>query len=484
MFLPLLFLFAAPPSTADLDSALKRFTELLSIVETEAADPVNTQQAVYQGAIPGMLRTLDPHSIFFDPDQNDQLKQMENSERKGFGTVVSVLPGRVIVLQALPGSPSAKSGLQPGDEIVAVNGVVLARLEFEQIVGFLGESHQHRAQLFVRRPGNARPLEFVLDPELLDSPSVDRAFLLQPGIGYIRVNGFDPQTAKQLKDAIENLGGENLKALVLDLRDNPGGVVQTALEAASYFLQPGQKLLSVKGRSLEDQSVEVPKTATPYAFPLAVLVNEKTASAAEILSGALQDHDRAVVLGEPSFGKGLVQNVFSLTGNTALALTTAFYYTPSGRSIQKPLPSGTLEIQKQAEQFHTDSGRMVTGGGGIQPDIVIPPEPQTRLRVALDASGMVTSFATEFIQKHDVKSDITQADFEVSASVLEEFQVYAGQRNIQPSVGEWATERGWLQSRLKQEIFNQALGVAKGDEVEEQRDPTVRAAIERLVTRL
>jgi carboxyl-terminal processing protease len=479
MFLPFLFLFAAPPSTADLDSALKRFTDLLSTVESNAADPVNTQQAVYQGAIPGMLRTLDPHSIFFDPDQNEQLKQMENSERKGFGTVVSVLPGRVIVLQALPGTPSAKAGLQPGDEIVAVNGVVLARLEFEQIVGYLGESHQHRAQLMVRRPGNARPLPFVLDPELLDSPSVDRSFLLRPGIGYIRVNGFDPQTAHQLKEAIENLGGDKLKALVLDLRDNPGGVVQTALEAAAFFLQPGQRLLSVKGRGIQDQSVDVPKTAAPYTFPLAVLVNAKTASAAEILTGALQDHDRAVVLGEPSFGKGLVQNVFTLTGNTALALTTAFYYTPSGRSIQKPLPSGHLEIQKQAEEFRTDSGRTVTGGGGIQPDVAIGPEPPTRLRVVLDASGAITSFATEYIQKHDVKSD-----FEITPAILEEFQVYAGQHEIQPRVAEWAAERGWLQSRLKQEIFNQALGVAKGDEVEEQRDPAVRAAIERLVARL
>src|ERR1700678_1109010 len=216
MFLPFLLLFAAPPSTADLDSALKRFTELLSVVQTNAADPVVSQQAVYQGAIPGMLRTLDPHSIFFDPDQNEQLKQMENSERKGFGTVVSVLPGRVIVLQALPGTPSSKAGLQPGDEIVAVNGVELAPLQFEQIVGDLGESHQHRAQLIVRRPGNARPLQFVLDPELLDSPSVDRAFLLGNGIGYVRVNGFDPQTSKQLKDATEKLGGDKLKGLVLD----------------------------------------------------------------------------------------------------------------------------------------------------------------------------------------------------------------------------------------------------------------------------
>jgi carboxyl-terminal processing protease len=479
MFLPALFLFAAPPSTEDLESAIKRFVDLVAVVETQAADPVNTQQAVYDGAIPGMLRTLDPHSIFFDPDQNEQLKQMENSERKGFGTVVSVLPGRVIVLQAMAGTPSSKAGLQPGDEIVAVNGVELARLQFEQIVGFLGESHQHRAQLIVRRPGNARPLVFVLDPELLDSPSVDRAFLLQPAIGYIRVTGFDPQTGKQLKDAIEKLGGDRLKGLVLDLRDNPGGVVQAALEAASFFLQPGQKVLSVKGRSIEEQSVDVPKTATPYSFPLAVLVNAKSASASEILTGALQDHDRATVIGEPSFGKGLVQNVFPLAGNTALALTTAFYYTPSGRSIQKPLPSGHLEIEKQAEQFRTDSGRSVTGGGGIQPDVVVAPQAPTRLRVALDASGIITSFATEYTQNHQTKED-----FEVSPGVLEDFQVYAGQRNIQPSVGEWAQERGWLQSRLKQEIFNQALGVSKGDEVEAQRDPVVRAAIERLVARL
>jgi carboxyl-terminal processing protease len=475
MIAPLLLFFAPPPPADDLDALLKRFTQLVAIVESQAADPVNTEQAIYGGAIPGMLRELDPHSIFFDPQQNEQLKEMERSERKGFGTVVSVLPGRVIILQALPGSPSAKSGLQPGDEIVAVNNIALARLEFDQIVQFLSEARQHQAQLIVRRPGNVRLLNFVLDPALVDSPSVDRAFLLKPGVGYIRANGFDPQTAKQLKEAIENLGGEKLKGLVLDLRDNPGGVVQAALEGASYFLKPGQKILSVKGRSVEGQDVDTPKTATPYSFAMAVLVNEKTASAAEIVSGALQDHDRATIIGQPTFGKGLVQNVFPLSGNTALALTTAFYYTPSGRSIQKTLPSGHLEIEKQKQEFRTDSGRVVTGGGGIQPDVMIAPEPMTQLRVALDASGMYTSFATEYIQKNK----ITDA-FEVTPAVLEEFQVYAGQHSIQPPVGEWVREREWVQSRLKQEIFNQALGVAKGDEVEAQRDPAIRAALSKM----
>jgi len=475
MLAPLLFFFAPPPPAEDLDGLLKRFTQLVAIVESQAADKVNSEQAIYGGAIPGMLRELDPHSIFFDPQQNQQLKEMESSERKGFGTVVSILPGRVIILQALPGTPSAKSGLQPGDEIVAVNNIALARLEFDQIIEFLSQARQHQAQLIVRRPGNVRLLDFILDPALVDSPSVDRAFLLKPGVGYVRANGFDPQTAKQLKAAIENLGGEKLKGLVLDLRDNPGGVVQTALEAASYFLKPEQRILSVKGRSIQGQDVDTPKTATPYSFAVAVLVNAKTASAAEIVSGALQDHDRATIIGQPTFGKGLVQNVFPLSGNTALALTTAFYYTPSGRSIQKTLPSGHLEIEKQKDEFRTDSGRVVTGGGGIQPDVLITPEPTTQLRLALDASATITSFATDFIQRNK----ITDA-FEVTPAVLEEFQVYAAEHSIQPPVGEWVREREWVQNRLKQEIFNQALGVAKGDEVEAQRDPAIRAALSKL----
>ena len=473
--LPLLFLFADPPSTVDVESALKRFVDVLTVVQGQGADPISTEQSIYEGAIPSMLRTLDPHSIFFDPNQNEELKAMERSERKGFGTVVSILPGRVIVLQAAAGTPSAKAGLQPGDEIVAVNNVPLARLDMEQLTQFLGEARQHQVHLIVRRPSNARLLDFVMDPALVDSPSVDRTFFLDAGIGYVRVNGFDPQTAKLLKDAIENLGGIHLKGLVLDFRDNPGGVVESALEAASYFLKPGEKILSVKGRSIEDQDVNVPGTANPYSFGIAVLVNEKTASAAEIVSGALQDHDRAFIVGVPTYGKGLVQNVFQLTGNTALALTTAFYYTPSGRSIQKPLASGSLEIARQAEQFRTDSGRTVVGGGGIHPDRIVTEPAPTQLEAVLEASGVMTAFATEYTQKHKVSDE-----FDVTPPVLEEFQVYAAERSIQPTVADWLREREWLQSRLKQEVLNQALGVAKGDEVEAQRDPVVKAALDHL----
>ena len=474
MILPLLFLFAAGPEP-DLEQALKRFINVLTTAQSQAADPVSSEQAIYQGAIPGMLRRLDPHSVFFDPQQFEQLKQMEHSEQKGFGSVLSILPGRVIVLQAYPGTPSAKAGLSPGDEILAVNDVPLNRLTFEQLIEFLGAARQQTAHLVVRRPGNARLLEFTLNPALVDAPSVDRAFLLQPGIGYVRVASFDPQTGRLFKQAIEKLGGTQLQGLVIDLRNNTGGVVQAALESAALFLKPAQRLLTVKGRTAKTEEVDVPKTATPYTFLLAVLVNGKTASASEILAGALQDHDRATILGEPTYGKGLVQTVMPLTGNTALALTVAFYYTPSGRSIQKPLASGQLSVEVSREKFHTDAGRTVLGGGGIQPDRIVAPEQHTELGAVLDASGILTSFATDYTHRRQVA-----AGFHVTPEVLDDFQVFASEHGIQPGVGDWIRERDWIQSRLEQEILNQAVGVEKGDEVEAKRDPQVRTAVEQI----
>jgi carboxyl-terminal processing protease len=470
-----IFLFFQAPSTSDVEANLKKFTQVLAIAQAQASDPVNTETAIYQGAIPNMLAHLDPHSVFFDPNQFEQLKEMEHSERKGFGTVVSILPGRVIILQAAAGTPSGKAGLAPGDEILAVNNIALNRLDPDQLVQYLGQARERTAYLIVRRPGSARTLQFTLNPELVDTPSVDRTFLLKPGIGYVRVASWDPNTGRQLKEAIEKLGGEKLKGLVLDLRNNPGGVVQAALEGAALFLKPGQSILSVKGRSVKGEGAEVPKNARPYTFPIAVVINEKTASASEILTGALQDHDRATVVGLPSYGKGLVQNVISLTGNTAVALTTAFYYTPSGRSIQKPLRTGQLEIEQSKQEYRTDSGRIVRGGGGIEPDVVAGLEGQTRLRAALDVSGVMTAFATEYTRKNKIAEW-----FDVTSEILDQFEVYAAEHGIQPSFGEWSQERNWVASRLKQEILNQGVSIEKGDEIEAQRDPQIQTALKRL----
>ena len=464
----------------DLETEVRRFVEAYAALEREAAETVSPEKAFYEGAIPGLLRRLDPHSVFFDPEQFDQLRKIESSTQKGFGTVVSILPGRIIVLQTAPGTPSAKSGMTPGDEILAVNGYAIDRLEGDQIVALLTQSRQQRAQLHVRRAGIPRVLEFTLIPEEMQAPSVERAFLLQPGVGYLRVSSFDEKTGDEIKEAIEKLGGAKLTGLALDLRNNPGGLLPVALQTAGLFLKPGQKLLTVRGRKVEEQDQKVAPDAVPYTFRVAVLINAKSASASEIVAGALQDHDRATIIGEPSFGKGLVQSVFPLAESTGVALTTALYYTPSGRSIQRPLKgadfalSATASHPNQQSEFRTDGGRIVKGGGGIQPDYEVYPEAASRLRAVLEASGSFTTFAIDYVRRHTA----TPPDFEVTSDLLNEFQVFLSERKIQPGVAEWSRERAFVRNRLKTEIFNQAFGVEKGDEVEAQRDPAIRKALD------
>jgi carboxyl-terminal processing protease len=476
--LPLLLVLTARAAD-DMETEVKRFIDAYAAIEANAADPTDSQQLFFQGAIPGLLRRLDPHSVFFDPEQFEQLKKMQNSTQKGFGSIVSVLPGRVIILQTMAGTPSAKSGLSAGDEIVGINGYIIAQLDMDQLVALLSQSKQQPARLDVRRPNNAMIMHFVLTPEDMQSPSVERVFLLRPGVGYLRVGSFDENTGKQVHDAIEKLGGASLKGLVLDLRNNPGGLLTSAVQTLSLFLPPGTKLVTVRGRAVEEKTEIVPKFATPYSFPLCVLINGKSASASEIVAGALQDHDRATIFGEPSFGKGLVESVFPLSQGAGLALTTALYYTPSGRSIQKPIDpnqfalGGTAAHPNKEKEFRTDKGRTVTGGGGIVPDEIVLPEGMSRLRAALEASGSFPNFATAYVQKHKVTED-----FQVAPQLLDEFQVFLSERNIQPGVAEWSSEREFIENRLKTEIFNQALGVEKGDQIEAQRDPVVRKARE------
>jgi carboxyl-terminal processing protease len=475
-----------PPAGED-EREMKRFIDALQIVQQNAAVPADIDQAFYQGAIPGMLRHLDPHSVFFDSDQYAQMKQMESSTSKGFGTVVSILPGRVLVLQTLPNSPSAKAGMMPGDEIMAVNNYRLDRLELDQIVELLNESKQKPARLVVHHPGNVRLTDLTLIPEAMQSSSVERAFLLKPGIGYVRVGSFEEKTGQQIHAAIERLGGRALKGMVIDLRNNPGGLMTAALETASLFLKSDQVILSVKGRNVPETVERVPKDNTPYTFPVAVLVNAKTASASEIVSGALQDHDRAIIVGEPSFGKGLVQSVYPLAEGTGLALTTALYYIPSGRSIQK-----SFNVQRSSQEdfalgttaahpndrrdFKTDSGRPVPGGGGIVPDIAAFPIQMTPLRAALEGSGSFTTFAAEYIRDHKITPG-----YQVPPQALDQFQAWLSDRSIQPSLSEWTANREFIESRLKTEIYNLALGVDKGDEVEAQIDPPIQKAIEAIV---
>jgi carboxyl-terminal processing protease len=351
----------------------------------------------------------------------------------------------------------------PGDEIVTINNIPLSRLDIDQLVQVLSMTRQKPAALLVRRQGTAKLLPLTLTPAEMQSPSVDRAFLLEPGIGLIRISSFDATTGSEFQQAVEKLGGASLQGLVLDLRNNGGGVLTAALETAAQFLEPGQLILSARGRSAEKREVKVPETGRPYRFPVAVLVNEKTASAAEIVSGALQDHKRAPVIGVRTYGKGLVQSVYPLKEGTGLALTTAFYYTPNGRSIQKPL--------KDVELSGATSANLV---GGILPDEIVEPETPSRLRAVLEINAAFSGFATGWLARN---RDRVTRDFEVDAAMIGDFQLWLSQRNVRPGVGEWTAEGAYVRRRLKQEILNLSLGVLAGDEVEFRADPVVRRAL-------
>jgi carboxyl-terminal processing protease len=463
-----------PAQEQELEDGVKKILDVYTLVREHAADPVEGEKTFYGGIIPGMLRRLDPHSAFLDPDQFAQLRRMQRSESKGFGSVVSILPGRVIVLQTLPGTPTQRAGISAGDEIIAINNIPLAGLTPEQLIQVLTEARQQQASVWVRKPGNARPLQFTLTPQEMQSPSLERAFLLEPGTAYVRISAFDDNTARDLKAAIEKLGGRGLKGLVIDLRNNPGGAVSSALDASSLFLNPGHLILSARGRRTSAEE-RVPSSAEPYAFPVSIIVNARTGSASEIFAGALQDHDRATLVGETTYGKGLVQQVLPLSQDTALALTTAFYYTPSGRSIQKPLAGMQLEsaTQKPEQTYKTDKGRTVRGGGGIEPDLSVTPHRNTRLEQFLEAAGAYTTFATEYLR---TSPKVTRG-FEPPPEMIDRFRSYLSQNRVQPSLSEWFASADWIGFRLRQEVVNQALGVEAGDEIEAEREPYIQTAL-------
>lgn len=450
----------------------KRFLEVFGLLDRRLAGAFDPAGAIYGGALPAMLRALDPHSAFLDPQQFETLREMQRATEKGFGSVVNLLPGRVIVLQTLPGSPSARAGIAPGDEILILNGQPLALMPVEQLVSVLAGARQHRAELRVRRPNFPRLLDMTLVPAEMADPSVSRHFLLDPGVAYVKILNFEVETAAELHTALEALGGNSLAGLVLDLRGNPGGIIEAAVQVAAFFLDPGDRILWIRGRSGPKEEVLVPPGFQPYGFPVRVLIDERTASAAELVAGALQDLGRARVIGQRSFGKGLVQSVFELSGGTALALTTAFYETPRERPIQRWLGAcGEFQLARCTERGGGASLR-----GGIVPDRLEQPRALSELEQVLLGSNSFLEFARAFVGREER----IDASFEPDHEMLDEFQLYLSQRHIRPSLAEWSSTLDFIRSMLKQEVLNLTVGVAAGDEVEIRRDRIVAEAVKEL----
>ena len=322
---------ASTDSDADVSTSLRSFTEVYRVIEQNYAEPVSADKAIYDGAIPGMLHVLDPHSSFFDPKQYSLMREEQHGKYYGVGMTVGPRNNKVIVMAPFFGSPAFRAGIHPGDIIVAVDGKSADSLSTSEVADMLKGPRGTTVRITMLREGSEKPLEFNVVRDEIPRYSVDVHFMIKPGIGYMHVTNFQETTEHEVAAALEEFG--DLKGLVLDLRQNPGGLLNEGVGVADKFLKKGQLVVSHHGRASQEKRYYATHGNGGKEYPLVVLVNRGTASAAEIVSGAIQDHDRGLIVGETTFGKGLVQTVYPIAENTGLALTTARYYTPSGRLI-------------------------------------------------------------------------------------------------------------------------------------------------------
>ncbi|HVX39574.1 MAG TPA: S41 family peptidase [Gemmatimonadaceae bacterium] len=368
-------LTAGSPSSAD---GARLFDQVFDYVSKLYVDTLS-DSTLYVDAAQGVVDELhDPHSEYLSPTLYARLNESTSGRYVGIGTQVDDRDGWVTVVAPLPGGPALAAGIRPGDRIVDVNGESMRGQPIDVVQKALRGAPGSTVRLTVERASAPAPLTFTLQRREIHVQSVQHATLLPNGVGYVAFMIFSESSAQELEHAIDSLSRAGMHALVLDLRENPGGLLEQGVGVADLFLNPGQRIVTMRGRSADLTHTFTDRAAQRWpALPIAVLVDSNTASAAEIVSGALQDHDRAVLLGTTTYGKGSAQSVFPLPAGGAVKLTTALWYTPSGRSLNRPRPGedpfGADTTASHAKPtYKTDAGRTVLGGGGITPDAVVP----------------------------------------------------------------------------------------------------------------
>ncbi|HEY6969914.1 MAG TPA: S41 family peptidase [Candidatus Angelobacter sp.] len=470
----------APAADADVRDNLRQFSEVYDLVEQNYAEPVNADKAIYNGAIPGMLHVLDPHSNFFDPKSYSALREEQRGKYYGVGMTIAPRNNKVIVLAPFVGTPAYKAGIRPGDVIIAVDGKPTDNMTAGDVADMLKGAKGTTVHISILREAAEKPLEFTVVRDEIPRYSVDLKFEIKPGIGYIHLSAFNETTEREMEEALEQFG--DMKGLIFDLRGNPGGLLNEGVGVADKFLKKGQVIVSHHGRSSAEKVYRSTHGNGGKEYPLVVLVNRGTASAAEIVSGAIQDHDRGLVAGETTFGKGLVQTVYPLSENTGLALTTAKYYTPSGRLIQRDYTGVSLydyyynreqeEHNANKEVRLTDSGRTVYGGGGITPDVKIPALKTTRFEDTLLQKYAFFNFAAHYLNGRTVDKN-----FQVSDQVMQEFHKFLDAQKIPYTEAELNEGMDWIKAQIKTELFIAQFGQQEGLRVRAETDPQVLSAL-------
>jgi carboxyl-terminal processing protease len=507
---------ARVPAASGATAAIEEdFAEALSIVQENYVDGVKIDyNAAFKSSIIGMLRSLDPHSNYYDSKEFEELQADWRSEYYGIGATIGdrTIAGQTdtYILATFPGAPATRAGLRFADRIVEVNGETIKGKNSSDVRDRLRGPKGSTVKVTVER-ASTKALETVeITRDAVGQPTIPDSYILKPGVGYIDMTrGFNRSTAEEFIASVEDLRKQGMTSLVLDLRGNPGGLLDQAVKVAERFLQRGQVILSQKGRVAGSDRTYESRNSSPDNVPLVVLVNRNSASASEIVAGALQDHDRALIIGETSFGKGLVQSIIPMEYGTAVTLTSSKYYTPSGRLIQRDYTNeglydyytrggvGSLDEEKKAAaakptgpESLTDSGRKVYGGGGIAPDEPVKPrliEPaQQRLIDPVFAfvrelvNGRIKGFEDYKVARAiDYEHDIKPEEYPVTDNLFKAFKSFvAADETFKLKDTQLDRSRDFIARQMRYDIATAAYGTVTASQVQIVDDPQVAKAIE------
>lgn len=402
-------------------------------IDSKYVEEVDRKELIYSG-IKGMLDILDPFSTMQDKKAHKRLMEITQGKYEGLGMMIAIRDDWITVISPIEGTPAYRMGLRAGDKIIEIDGKSTLGMTTEDAANLMRGPAGTKVVLKVKREGLAEPLEYEIERAVITLKNVPYYGVIENDIGYVRLSRFSEESGKELKDAIKELKEKKIKGLIFDLRSNGGGLLSQAVGTADLFLDKDKLIVYTKGR--EEVKLREFFSRNRALFedkPLVVLVDEGTASASEIVAGAVQDWDKGVIIGDTTFGKGLVQQIYELPADVYLKLTVAKYYIPSGRCIQKPEKAKkhpekdmVKDSTEKEEVFYTSNGRKVYGGGGVIPDVVIEPEELKAIEINLERKQMFFDFAVDYLSKN---KDISE-DFEVTEEILSEFKDFIQKKNF------------------------------------------------------